>query len=146
MAGFEIDDLRNWGEVIPGQDIMPLLKTAYELTPNKITIPPGEHRIVLVDTLDPVRNETYPMGLRMTRQNIDIEFSAGASLKMDAVESGRYVIIDAYYAHNSKIINPVIVGDVETHTGTTGEWGYGIRNFNSSNLVIKSPNISYCWG
>lgn len=146
MAGFEIDDLRNWGEVIPGQDILPLLKTAYELTPNKITIPPGEHRIVLVDTLDPVRSETYPMGLRMTRQNIDIEFSAGASLKMDAVESGRYVIIDAYYAHNSKIINPVIVGDVETHTGTTGEWGYGIRNFNSSNLVIDSPNISYCWG
>ncbi|HDV2214245.1 TPA: hypothetical protein RHX99_004474, partial [Escherichia coli] len=82
----------------------------------------------------------------MTRQNVDVEFSAGASLKMDAVDSGRYVIIDAYYAHNSKIIKPVIIGDVETHTGSTGEWGYGIRNFNSSDLVIESPRISYCWG
>lgn len=146
LNGFDIDDLRNWGAVKSGDDIMPLIRAAYELTPNKVTIPPGEHRIILTDTLDPVRNETYPMGLRMTRQNIDIEFSAGASLKMDAVESGRYVIIDAYYAHNSQIINPVIIGDVEAHIGSTGEWGYGIRNFNSSNLVIDSPNISYCWG
>ena len=146
LNGFDIDDLRNWGSVKSGNDIMPLIRTAYELTPNKVTIPPGEHRIILTDTLDPVRNETYPMGLRMTRQDVDVEFSSGASLKMDAVDSGRYVIIDAYYAHNSKIINPVIIGDVENHTGSTGEWGYGIRNFNSSNLVIKSPNISYCWG
>lgn len=146
LNGYDIDDLRNWGEVKSGDDILPLLRTAYELTPNKITIPPGQHRIVLIDTLDPVRNETYPMGLRMTRQNVDIEFSTGASIKMDVVTSSRYVIIDAYYAHNSKIINPVIIGDVENHTGSVGEWGYGIRNFNSSNLVIKSPNISYCWG
>ncbi|EOJ7164373.1 phage head-binding domain-containing protein [Escherichia coli] len=146
LNGYEIEDLRNWGEVIPGSDILPLLKKAYTLTNSKIIIPSGEHRITLTNTLDPVRNEIYPMGLRMTRQNVDVEFSAGASLKMDAVDSGRYVIIDAYYAHNSKIIKPVIIGDVETHTGSTGEWGYGIRNFNSSDLVIESPRISYCWG
>lgn len=146
LNGHDISDLRNWGDVIQGNDIMPLLRKAYLLVQSRLIVPPGEHSVVLTDTFDPVRNETYPMGLRMTRPGVDLIFADGASIKMDTVVSNRYVIIDAYYAHGSRIVNPVIIGDVETHAGITGEWGYGIRNFNSSDLVIESPRISYCWG
>lgn len=146
LNGHEINDLRNWGDVLSNQDIMPLLRKAYLLVESSLVIPPGEHRVILTDTLDPVRNETYPMGIRMTRESVSLIFSPGASLKMDTVTSNRYVVIDAYYAHHSNIINPKIIGDVETHEGSTGEWGYGIRNYNSGNFCVTNPDISYCWG
>ena len=39
-----------------------------------------------------------------------------------------------------------IVGDVRTHTGTTGEWGNGIYPAGARNVVIKNIEISECWG
>lgn len=146
LNGHDIADLRNWGDVVPGDDIMPLLKIAYSLTAEKIILPPWQHRVVLVDTFDPARNQSYPIGIRLTRQNVHIVFSKGASVKMDTVASNRYTVFDAYEAHNSSIVDPVIVGDSETHLGTDGEWGYGIRNYNSGNFTISNPNISRCWG
>ena len=146
LNGYDIADLRNWGDVVPGVDIMPLLKTAYSLTAEKIILPPWQHRAVLVDTFDPARNQSYPIGIRLTRQNVHIIFPKGASVKMDTVASNRYTIFDAYEAHNSSIVDPIIVGDAETHLGTDGEWGYGIRNYNSGNFAISNPDISRCWG
>ena len=146
LNGHDIADLRNWGDVVPGDDIMPLLKKAYALTAKKIILPPWQHRVVLVDTFDPARNETYPIGIRLTRQNVHIVFPEGASVKMDTVSSNRYTIFDLYEAHNSSVADPVIVGDSENHSGTDGEWGYGIRNYNSGNVAISNPKISRCWG
>lgn len=40
----------------------------------------------------------------------------------------------------------IIEGDVETHTGTTGEWGMGINIISSSNIVIKDVSVLKCWG
>lgn len=39
-----------------------------------------------------------------------------------------------------------IIGDVETHTGTTGEWGHGVLISGSRNISVKDLRISYCWG
>lgn len=39
-----------------------------------------------------------------------------------------------------------IIGDVRTHTGTTGEWGNGIYPNGVRNLTIKNIEISECWG
>lgn len=39
-----------------------------------------------------------------------------------------------------------IIGDVETHTGTTGEWGHGIQISSSKNITVKDISISKCWG
>lgn len=39
-----------------------------------------------------------------------------------------------------------IIGDVETHTGTTGEWGHGVLISGSRNINVKDLRISYCWG
>lgn len=42
--------------------------------------------------------------------------------------------------------NGKIIGDVETHTGTTGEWGHGISISSSKNITVKDISISKCWG
>lgn len=42
--------------------------------------------------------------------------------------------------------NGSIIGDVETHTGTTGEWGHGISISSSRHITVKDISISKCWG
>lgn len=39
-----------------------------------------------------------------------------------------------------------IIGDKYIHTGTTGEWGMGVRIQNSKNVSIKNIGIRNCWG
>lgn len=39
-----------------------------------------------------------------------------------------------------------IVGDVVTHTGTTGELGMGISIYDGNNITIKDVSVKNCWG
>lgn len=39
-----------------------------------------------------------------------------------------------------------IIGDVSTHIGDTGEWGFGIYIANSNNITIEDLTINECWG
>lgn len=42
--------------------------------------------------------------------------------------------------------NGEIIGDLQTHTGTTGEWGHGILVSGSRNVNVRDLKVSYCWG
>ena len=44
------------------------------------------------------------------------------------------------------IKNGHIIGDVETHSGATGEWGYGVALLHATNVNLLDLNISKCWG
>lgn len=53
--------------------------------------------------------------------------------------------------HNSKNVNIVgqggsLSGDLDLHTGSTGEWGHGIKIGNSRFVTIKNLEIQKCWG
>lgn len=39
-----------------------------------------------------------------------------------------------------------IIGDKETHTGDSGEWGMGINILDSENVFVSGLNIKSCWG
>lgn len=39
-----------------------------------------------------------------------------------------------------------IYGDVEGHTGTTGEWGMGITILDGNGITIKGITVRNCWG
>lgn len=39
-----------------------------------------------------------------------------------------------------------IIGDKSTHTGNTGEWGFGIAIYGANNITIRNCKISDCWG
>ena len=51
-------------------------------------------------------------------------------------------------ANVSNIIlkNGFIIGDRQTHTGTSGEWGYGVALRNADNIKLENLIISECWG
>ena len=42
--------------------------------------------------------------------------------------------------------NGTIIGDKHTHTGTTGEWGMGIRFHHATNATLSGLTIKDCWG
>lgn len=42
--------------------------------------------------------------------------------------------------------NGTIIGDKHTHTGTTGEWGMGIRFHHATNVTLSGLTIRDCWG
>lgn len=149
LNGYDVDDLRNWGDIYTN-DILSVLQTAYDKCESFITIPAGFHRITLTQGLDDYTNGTTLVGLQMRRENISVYFADNAEIHMNAItdpnNDGRYYIFYAAYAHNNKIVKPTIYGDRDSHAGTAGEQGYGIRNYNSSNLQIVQPSIHKCWG
>ena len=49
-------------------------------------------------------------------------------------------------AENVIIEGGRLIGDVRTHTGTTGEWGYGIALVGARNTTIRDMSIEECWG
>lgn len=74
---------------------------------------------------------------------IDLGF---ATIK--CIPNGRqnYNIFTLQDVSNVVIQNGIIVGDVGSHTGATGEWGYGVALRKTSNITLKNLTISKCWG
>ncbi len=71
---------------------------------------------------------------------------ANATLKAITNNANEYAIIKIINKNNVKIVNGNIVGDRDTHTGATGEWGHCIWIQNSSNINLKNINMSKAWG
>lgn len=57
-----------------------------------------------------------------------------------------YSVLYAGLCDNVIIEGGNIIGDLEQHTGTYGEWGYGICFLGCTNSTIKNVKISDCWG
>lgn len=69
------------------------------------------------------------------------------TIKLLSNDLTNYQIFRLYNIDNVIISgNGSIVGDVETHTGTTGEWGHGISISSSRHITVKDISISKCWG
>ncbi|HDR7507897.1 hypothetical protein [Bacillus toyonensis] len=75
-----------------------------------------------------------------------ITLSKNAILKSKTTNVVEYSIITVKDVSNIELINPNVIGDRDTHIGTTGEWGHGINIQGSSNITIQNPNISKYWG
>lgn len=68
----------------------------------------------------------------------------GATIKIKPVTGEYYRIIDA--TGDTRISNLTIIGERDTHTGTSGEWGKGI-NLSACNYAhIENVTIKNCWG
>lgn len=69
------------------------------------------------------------------------------TIKLLSNDLTNYQIFRLYNIDNVIISgNGSIIGDVETHTGTTGEWGHGISISSSRHITIKDISVSKCWG
>lgn len=70
----------------------------------------------------------------------------GATLKIKTNDADSYVGILASEVSDIYIRGLNIVGERDTHTGATGEWGMGISLRAAKNVIIEQCNISNCWG
>lgn len=57
-----------------------------------------------------------------------------------------YAIFDIDNVSNVTIVNAHIVGDRETHTGNTGEWGHCVRIRKGYDITLFNCHIEQAWG
>jgi hypothetical protein len=107
---------------------------------DRVYIPPGTYMIFA---------HTVPggdLGGIKPRSNTEIIFHKDAFLKAITNAEGLYSIVDLSERTNIRIENCNLIGDRDTHTGTTGEFGMGLWFRNGSNFVIDGGIITNCWG
>lgn len=80
------------------------------------------------------------------KDNVTLLLDSGATLKAISNAANAYQVIRTVNRNNVKIIGGTIQGDRDTHTGTTGEWGYGIGVLGGSNITISDITCKDCWG
>lgn len=69
-----------------------------------------------------------------------------ATIKCITNDLSNYQMIFLKNVSNVKISNGNVVGDRDTHTGVSGEWGHCIRVDGSSNIELSNIKISKGWG
>lgn len=81
----------------------------------------------------------------MLKDNITLDLN-NAEIKAIANNRTNYNIFTLSNVSNICIKNGKITGDMDTHNGSTGEWGYGISLRNTENIILDNLYISKCWG
>ena len=74
------------------------------------------------------------------------ELILNGTITINNISFPSYNIIFCSNAKNIIISGGKIIGDIDSHIGTDGEFGYGITLASCENVVIKDINISKCWG
>jgi hypothetical protein len=96
-----------------------------------------------------IKSHTTPSGGTAGLQipsNITISFATKAFLKAITNDADLYSIMYIANVTNVTINNCNLIGDRDTHTGTTGEFGMGIYMRNSTDVTINGGLITKCWG
>lgn len=79
--------------------------------------------------------------------NSNTNLIINGKINLKPTSLSNYCIISLNDCTNVKITGDGIInGDVNEHTGTTGEWGMGINILNSNNIEVNGLSIKNCWG
>lgn len=70
----------------------------------------------------------------------------GATIQIATTDAGTYAAFFIDNADDVTLKGFEIIGDLPTHTGSTGEFGFGVRVRNSKNTVVEECSASHCWG
>jgi hypothetical protein len=80
------------------------------------------------------------------QSNTVIRCTGNAVLQAKASALTGYNILRLNQVSNVKIYGCTISGDRATHTGTGGEWGYGIGIWGATDIWLEDLTVSNCWG
>jgi polygalacturonase len=80
------------------------------------------------------------------RSLMHFQMDPEAVLVVKTNTSDRYLAILADVIHDVEISGGRIIGDRDTHVGTTGEGGHGIKIRGASRVTIRDIHISKGWG
>ena len=78
--------------------------------------------------------------------NRNIVFAKGCKISRKTNGLDTYFMFNIVNKHDITITNAHLVGDKDTHTGNTGEWGYGINIAASRKIIIENALIEKTWG
>lgn len=78
--------------------------------------------------------------------DITIKWNENATIIKKPTDRELYRMFDIFRVENVTFINPTIIGDKNTHIGTSGEYGYPIYIAESQNIKIYNADISQAWG
>jgi parallel beta-helix repeat protein len=82
----------------------------------------------------------------LLKSNMTFSMSSGAVLKAITNSSSNYSILFANGVNHVNITGGTILGERSTHTGTGGEWGFGVRITGSQQIVVEKVLAKDCWG
>ncbi|MBD2865107.1 right-handed parallel beta-helix repeat-containing protein [Paenibacillus oceani] len=101
-----------------------------------VYLPKGVYAVDLVDGLKSLSVRSHT--------KVVMHPEAVIRLKPQSVE--RYYIVDIQNVQHVEIVGGTIEGERNSHVGSTGEWGYGIRINESSNVNVSDVSMVDCWG
>lgn len=123
---------KQFGAVGDGEtDDTDSLKAFFAYNTDKYVINAGTY--VIDDNLKPTSNSV-------------IDFEEGAIIQRATNNLSNYYMLWVDGIDNVSINNAHLIGDRETHTGTSGEYGHGINIVHSSNITVDGALIEQTWG
>jgi hypothetical protein len=135
--GTAVLSVRNWGAYGDGvHDDTTAFQNAIDALPSDggtVFVPAGNY------VIDPVRN------VRL-RSKMHLQLDPGAVLRAKRNDADRAYVLMVYKVSDVEISGGRIVGDRDSHLGTTGEWGHGIMVRGSKRVTVRDIHISDCWG
>ena len=69
-----------------------------------------------------------------------------ATIKCIPNDLDTYAIFSFWQKENIKILNGIVIGERDNHTGSTGQWGHCFHIESSSKITISGVNMSKSWG
>lgn len=144
LSGTFTGDLRtSWFE-IDSSDCTDTLDSIFNVSQNcNVIIDEGVYNVSTKNL--PRESLTTQYSIFVLKSNSNIVLNG--TIKLLPNDLTNYQIFRLYNISNVIISgNGSIIGDVETHTGTTGEWGHGISISSSKHITIRDISISKCWG
>ena len=110
------------------------IQKAIDSGASKVIIPDGTYMINALISVKP-------------RSNQSIQLSDNAILKAIPNSEAGYSVIKIADVTNVEITGGTILGERYEHTGTTGEWGFGILiSGGTDTITITNLTVKNCWG
>jgi parallel beta-helix repeat protein len=119
------------------------MQTALYAGAGTVFVPDG---IYIVDGVVSWANRDTPNRGLDIPDNTHLQLSPKAVIRIVTNSSDSYTIIRVQDRSNVRISGGTIEGDRTTHTGSGGEWGYGICLNGAKNVTIENIIVRNCWG
>jgi parallel beta-helix repeat protein len=132
-------DVKSYGAVGNGSaDDTNAIQNAVNAAPvgGTVYIGPGTYMI----------RATFPTGGIQLKSNMTLVMSQGTTLQAFTNSATEYSIVRVWDKKDVNVVGGTLKGERATHTGTGGEWGFGLDVRGSEDITIEDVNARDCWG
>lgn len=137
QRGSAVRNVRDYGAAGDGvNDDTAAFQAAINSLPDSggtVEVPAGTYKL---DAIVSVKLRSY----------MHLKLSSDAKLVARPNSSERSNILYVNKVRDVEISGGQIVGERNSHNGTTGEWGHGIYVRGSKNVTVRDVHVSNCWG